>query len=231
MYLPSEKFGKIKKALIVLPLPEWHYFKEELSAKKVYRWLSINFALLKEEVFLIGPIFSAPQVGLLMEYLISKGLKSVLAVGWAGKSPFSDLELGDLFLPVKALSLEGTSKFYFKGRKIFKINPDLLEKLTFLLPKYSLSFKEGFILTVDAPFVVEKKLKEFSFYLKRASAMDMETSILYALSEYYKIQVGALHFITDKIGSNSRVRPEKKLKVVRKALIPFLKNYLENVEL
>ncbi|MFN4196980.1 MAG: hypothetical protein ACK4FM_03120 [Caldimicrobium sp.] len=230
MYLPLDKFGKVKKVLIIFPFPEWYYFKNVLSPKRLYNWLNINFALLKDEVYLVGPLFSAPQVALLIEYLISKGLKSLLAIGWAGKSPFCNLELGDLLLPYKAISLEGTSKFYFKRKRIFKINPTLLKKLTYYLQKNSISFKKGIILTVDAPIIVEKNLKEFSYYFKKASAMDMESSALFALSEYYKIKAGALHFITDKIGNSYRSRPEEKLRELRKALISFLKEYIESDE-
>lgn len=230
MYLPLGKFGKVKKALIIFPLPEWHYFKNALSPQKFFSWLSINFALFKNDIYLIGPLFSAPQLALLMEYLISKGLKSLLAIGWAGKFPFGSLELGDLFLPYKAISLEGTSKFYFRRKKIFKINPSMFEELTASLQKNSIFFKKGIMLSVDAPIVVEKKLKEFSFYFKKASAMDMETSVLFALSEYYKIKAGALHFITDSLGSTYRARPEEKLRKLRKTLIPFLKEYIERDE-
>lgn len=228
MYLPLDKLGLIKRALIFFTLPEWYYFIKIFSPLYKIKWLNINFAIVHKESLLIGPVLSSPQLALTLDLLISKGLKSVFALGWAGKTPYSQLELGTLFLPTKAISLEGTSFFYFKKKKIFTINKEVLLKIKENFSKFSILYREGNILSVDAPLVVEKKMREFSFYLKKVEAMDMETSALFAIGEYHKLEVGVVQFITDEIGKKDYLRPEDKLVKLREKIFPFLKNYLQN---
>lgn len=227
MYLPPNTLGLINRALIFFTLPEWNFFKKFFTILEKFKWLNINFFLTNKDCLLIGPVFSSPQLAIIMEPLISKGLKSAFALGWAGKSPYSKLELGTLFLPTKALSLEGTSFFYYNNRKFFTINESVLTKIKENLKKYSITYKEGSILSVDAPLVVERRVEEFNFYLKKVEAMDMETSALFAIGEYYNIEVGVVQFITDEIGKRGIRRPEEKMRELRAKILPLLINYVE----
>lgn len=196
--------------------------------KKKFTWLNIHFAITNEKSIIAGPIISAPHLALVIEYLIPKGLKKVLSLGWCGKNPNSSIELGALFIPTKAYSLEGTSKFYFKQKKIFSIDKFFLGQIEEFLSKFGISFYEGSILSVDVPFQVEKRQKEFNFYLDKVLAMDMETSALYALSKYYGLKAGALLFVTDEIGKETIKRPESKMQSLRLKLFTFFKSFLEH---
>lgn len=228
MYLPTNDLGLVNRALIFFTLPEWNFFKKFFTILEKFKWLNINFFLTNKECLLVGPVFTSPQLAIIMELLISRGLKSAFALGWAGKSPYSKLELGTLFLPTTALSLEGTSFFYFNDRKFFTINECFLTKIKENFKKYSITYKEGSILSVDAPLVVEKKIEEFNFYLKKVEAMDMETSAFYAIGEYYNLEVGVVQFITDEIGKRGTRRPEEKMRELRAQILPFLRNYVED---
>lgn len=228
MFLPSVNLPTIKKVIIFSPLPEWRYFSAKFKEKKRFRWLNIDFKLVSSHGLICGPVLSSPILALLIEFLKEKGLKELLFLGWAGKSPYSSLEIGSLFLPERAQSLEGTSKFYFKRKRIFKPEKTFLQQMKDLFKKFKIPFEKGSILTVDAPKQVEENLNHFRLFLMRNQAMDMETSTLYALSYYYQIRALALHFITDEIGKTSFMRPESNIKILREKLITVLRTFIEN---
>ncbi len=228
MFLPRVKIPSVKRALIFSPLPEWRYYSKRFEEAKNFSWLNVNFKLLKGGGLLAGPVLSSPALALLMELLREKGVEEILFLGWAGKSPFASIEMGDLFIAERAISLEGTSKLYFKKKRVFTPEKDFFKELINRLRKDYLSFESGTILSVDAPWVVEQNLKDFKLPLMKAQAMDMETSALYALASYYGIKAMALHFITDELGKMTTLRPEKKLNPRREELLIFLRKYLLN---
>ncbi|MGC9141971.1 MAG: hypothetical protein ACP5IN_06450 [Caldimicrobium sp.] len=227
MFLPSINFSEVKRAVLFSPIPEWNYFSKGFPSLKITNWLNINFRELKKGILICGPLLSSPILAILMETLKEKGLKEILFIGWAGKNPYGDLEVGELFIPQKAYSLEGTSKFYYKKKKVFTPQKDFFFKIKKTLTNYEIPFKTGNILTVDVPHIVEKKLKEFKLFFKKAQAMDMETSALYAISFYYNIKALSLLFITDEIGKTFSFRPESKLKLLREKLLSFLRDFIE----
>lgn len=228
MFLPRVKIPSVKRAVIFSPLPEWRYYSKRFEEAENLNWLNINFKLLKRGSLLAGPILSSPALALLVELLREKGVKEILFLGWAGKSPKASLEIGDLFIAKRAISLEGTSRFYFRKKKVFAAEKDFFRGITNQLREEHLGFISGTIVTVDAPQVVEGNLKEFKLTLMKAQALDMETSALYALAHYYKIKALALHFITDELGKLTTLRPEKKLTSLREALFNFFRKYLSN---
>lgn len=228
MFLPSVKFSEINKAVLFAPIPEWKYFSTKFQFLNSTTWLNINFIEVTKGVLFCGPFLSSPVVALLIEILQEKGLKEILFIGWAGKSPYGSLEVGDLFLPIKAYSLEGSSSFYFKKKKTFYPEKNYLFKIKKSFKKYKILFKSGNILTVDVPQIVEKKINDFKLLLNKVQAMDMETSALYAVSSYYGIKALSLLFITDEIGKTSTKRPETKLNLLRINLLNFLRDFIKN---
>ncbi len=228
MFLPPIKISFIRKAIIFAPLPEWKYYSKKFEEGQHFSWLNINFKFLRGNNLLVGPVLSSPALALLIEFLKEKGVEKLLFLGWAGKTPFASIVVGELLLSEKALSLEGTSKFYFKNKKIFSTDKKFFQKISNLLREFNIFFRIGTILTVDAPQVVEKNLNDFKLQLMKVQAMDMETSALYALSNFYKIKAVALHFITDELGKLSTLRPEKMLTQTRENLFFFFRNFLEN---
>lgn len=175
----------------------------------------------------MGPLFSAPQISFLLEILKEKGLQEILALGWAGKLPSSPLQLGDLFLPIRALSLEGTSRFYYKRKKIFSLNKNIRKRIQEGLLNFGLIYKSGDIVSVDVPWRVEKSLNMFNFYLSKGWALDMETSALYAVSRFLGLKAVMLTLITDEIGRSISKRPEDLLQDKREKLLYFMEDFLE----
>lgn len=177
-----------------------------------------------------GPIFSSPKVALLLEFLRERGLSETLAIGWAGKNPEGNLKLGDLFIPNKAISLEGTTKFYFENIDTFEVNNHIFTKTKELLQRYEIPFKVGTILTADAPWKMEeikRKIEAFKKHKMEIDALDMETSAYYGILEFYGIPGIALHFITDEIGRFTTKRPESIMRTQRRRLCLFVEHFLK----
>ncbi len=66
------------------------------------------------EVAVAGPMMGAPQAALTLDKLIALGVRRVIALGWCG-SLQAEVRIGDVVLPVGALSEEGTSAHYPLG--------------------------------------------------------------------------------------------------------------------
>lgn len=227
MFLPKFPITPIKRVILISPLPEWNFFSKQFSSKGTYRWLNFTVKRLNEETSLLGPLFGAPQLAFTLEVLLSHGLKEVLFIGWAGKTPYSPLSVGTLFLPIRSISLTGSTWFYYKHKKIFTLNQKIKKQIEEKLQKYSITYQSGVILSVDSPNKVESDLERYNFYLCEVDAVDMETSTLFALANYYNFWASALVMLTDEVGIRINKRPEHTLKELRIALLPLLEEFLK----
>lgn len=224
MFLPKLKIETGSRAVIFFTLPEWNYAENRLSMTKKISFLNFKIKY-NERALILGPLIGASQLGIALEILNSLGIKEVIGLGWAGKIN-SKLTEGDLFLPIKAYSLEGVSKFYFPKKKIFFPDKIILKKIENEIIK-RLSFKKGKILSIDAPFVFEREKMYLYKWKNKVDAIDMETSTLFSVGSSLQIKTIALHFITDNIEKISNRRPEEKIKTKREKIFEVLKEFLE----
>lgn len=137
------------------------------------------------------------------------------------------LSVRTLFLPIRSISLTGSTWFYYKHKKIFTLNQKIKKQIEEKLQKYSITYQSGVILSVDSPNKVESDLERYNFYLCEVDAVDMETSTLFALANYYNFWASALVMLTDEVGIRINKRPEHTLKELRIALLPCLRNFLK----
>lgn len=224
MFLPILKIKTGKRAIIFFTLPEWNYAKEKIISGKSVNFLNLRIKY-NEKSLILGPVMGASSLSIVLEVLKSLGIEEIIGIGWAGKMSFK-INRGDLFLPVKAYTMEGVSKFYFPKKRVFYPDKNLFKKLEKEMIKREISFKKGNILSVDAPFIFERK-KEFSEkWRKKAEALDMETSALFSISKSLQIKVIALHFIIDEVGEFFKKRPEE-IKIIRQKLFEILKEFLD----
>lgn len=164
-------------------------------------------------------------MAMLLENLRSAGGKEVLLLGWAGAlSP--EIPLKSIFLPQKALSLEGTSRHYFPKKRVFSPERRLFQKFKTILLRLGLTFKEGAVVSTDAPY------REDEFFLKkyapRYEAVDMETSATLAVGEALGLSVVACLFISDRLTLEGRQTvSSKELQTCREALVEALRTFLE----
>ena len=224
MFLPDLKIKTGSRAVIFFTLPEWNYAKNKLFMNKKVGFLNLKIRYNKKALIL-GPLIGAPLVGIVMEVLKSLEIKEIIGVGWAGKvNP--RLIKGDLFLPTKAYSLEGVSRFYFPKKRVFYPDRNIFEKVEKEIAK-RISFKKGEILSVDVPFIFEKEKMHLYKWKNKIEAIDMETSALFSVAHSLQMKVMALHFITDEVGIFSRERPEEEIKIKREKVFEVLEDFLD----
>lgn len=224
MFLPRLKIKTGKRAIIFFTLPELNYAKDIITGKSV-SFLNLQLKY-NEKALILGPVMGAPFLSIVLEILKSLEIEEIIGMGWAGKTSFR-LERGDLLLPVKAYAIEGVSKLYFPKKRLFYPDKDFLKKIEDEMIKRKIPFKKGNILSVDTPFIFERKKELLKKWESKVEALDMETSALFSVSKSLQIKVMALHFIIDEVGKFFEKRPENEIKAKRQRVLKILKDFLE----
>ncbi|QER42147.1 nucleoside phosphorylase [Thermodesulfobacterium sp. TA1] len=226
MFLPKIDLKTGERGILFLTLPEWRFAKENLFFKKHFSFLNLTIKY-DERGFICGPVLGAPMLGLLFEVFNHWSLKELLTIGWAAKLG-ETLKIGDLFLPIKAYSLEGTSRLYLGKTKVFKPEQSFFIKIKENLIQTGLIPSLGSIVSVDAPFIFEKNTQLIKKWKTKVCALDMETSAVFSLGKYFNLKTQPILFITDEVGKLINQRPEKLLRPQREKLLNFLKKFLNH---
>lgn len=152
-------------------------------------------------IAVVGPSLGAPQTILILEKLIALGIRDVLALGWCG-SLQSHVAIGDVVLPIGAVSEEGTSGHYPVDVAQPGPTMDLMVPLKQTLVENSLRIHEGSVWTTDAPYreTVGKVLKYKS---EGILAVEMEVSALFTVAYFRRIRVAAALVVSDALHSLS----------------------------
>jgi purine-nucleoside phosphorylase len=178
-----------------------HERAESLGAKsqKLYNSrLSVNVA---KGYFVAGPAIGASFAVMTAEKLIALGAKKILLFGWCG-SMTDSLHIGDLVVPISALSGEGTSAYYPIGSQPSSSSV-LVKSLRDKLREKSLPWSEGCVWSTDAPY------REKREHLKKLAeedgvcGVDMEYSALCSVACFRKIEFAALLVVSDEVWGKS----------------------------
>jgi uridine phosphorylase len=149
-------------------------------------------------VALAGPALGAPHAVMVMEKLIALGAKRIWFLGWCG-SLQPDLSIGDLIIPITAVSEEGTSRHYPVPRKKCQASPHMNRLLEASLSKAGLRWTRGQVWTTDAIYrETRRKTKEYR--RKGILAVEMEISALISVSIYRSVGLAALLIVSDELG-------------------------------
>lgn len=143
-----------------------------------------------------GPAVGAPQAVMILEKLIALGARRVIFLGWTGGLNPS-LSPGDLILPDKAISEEGTSRHY-SDEICSEPSPPLLRDIKKALKAEGLSFKQGPVWTTDAPYR-ETVDKVKAFQSQGVLGVDMEISAFFTVSAFRGIEAAALLIVSDDL--------------------------------
>jgi len=152
---------------------------------------------LKGHLTLSGPFIGAPQAVMGMEKMIALGAKRIWVLGCCG-SLQEDLRIGDLVIPTRAISEEGTSQHYPIGDKIPATDEKLNEMIEKALGKMGQSFQRGTVWTTDAPYR-ETPAKVKKYKESGVLAVEMEMSALMALATYRTIKLAGLLVVSDEL--------------------------------
>jgi uridine phosphorylase len=148
-------------------------------------------------VALAGPFLGAPQAAMGLEKLIALGCARFWVLGWCG-SLQPELRIGQLVLPQRALSEEGTSAHYPTGHRPPASDAGLNETLRSALRARGAAFAEGAVWTTDAPYreTVERVRRH------RAAgvlAVEMEMSALMTVALYHGVRLAGLLAVSDEL--------------------------------
>lgn len=187
--------------LVFLPYVPYPEFSASIRTRS-YQKLGLSSAklyYLTELAVLVGSL-GAPAAVSSLEKIRLAGLKRIILLSYCG-SLSSSLRIGQVFVPLAAISDEGTSSHYIKLKNKTIVPPgSLTEKLVDHLKKCSLPFKSGTIVSTDTPY------RETPRWLKKmqkngAETVDMEVSAVFAFGHFYKIEVAALFLVSDELFS------------------------------
>lgn len=150
--------------------------------------------LLKDKI-LLYQCLSSPLAVLSLERLIASGAKEIIMLGFCG-SLIPGSKIGDAVSITGAISEEGTSKHYFSRKRSFSPSPSLRKRIEDVLDSKKFAYSKAALVTTDAPF-----RETLSWFKEKQhqhiGAVDMETSAVFALAEYYDLQAAALMLVSD----------------------------------
>lgn len=184
--------------------------KEEINSflgKHFHRTIgmfdSISFTPKVYEVEMDGELFTlcqaplgAPAATQLLDWLISYGVKEILAVGTAGA--LVDLPENAMFLPTRAIRDEGTSFHYMEPGQFIDLNTQFIKKVEAQLDKLDLEYDEITTWTTDG-FFRETPKKVAYFRQLGVSVVEMECAGMAACAQFRKVDFAQLLFTADSL--------------------------------
>lgn len=147
------------------------------------------------DFFVAGPAVGAPMAALCLESLITLGARRIIVYGWCG-ALLEPLRVGALFMPLAALSEEGTSRHYPHREE--ECDPSLAEALHAWLVNREHTVRRGTLWTTDAPFR-ETREKISAYGAQGVWAVDMEYAALRAVAAFRRVRLAALFMVSDEL--------------------------------
>ena len=159
---------------------------------------SLHLAIVDGREFaVVGPAVGAPAAASLLENLAVLGAKCVIAFGWCG-SLQSDLKIGSLLIPRRAIREEGTSFHYLPAEIVPEAGARPAAALFAACQESDVPVKEGTIWTTDALYR-EARAKVMAFQESGVLAVEMETSAIFAVSSHLGIESAILLIVSDEL--------------------------------
>ena len=138
----------------------------------------------------------APWASMVLEDLISLGIKKVIYFGSCGV--LDDISEYEILIPTKSKREEGTSYHYIPDREYININEKYIEEFISLLQRKRMEYKKCITWTTDAPYR-ETRNKISKYVSNGITCVDMEASALSAIGKYRDIDVFIFFYAADKI--------------------------------
>lgn len=164
--------------------------------KKEKTFPGVQLLQLGDKVVLYGCI-GAPAAVVFLEGLVKSGAEEIIILGFCG-SLHRRTHMFDVVSVGEAYSDEGTSAHYFPGKKEFLPAFELKEKIDAKIAKLGLAYLTGAVVSTDAPYRETKPWLE-KHLNSGIDCVDMETSAVFALAEFRKIQAAALLIVSDEL--------------------------------
>jgi uridine phosphorylase len=151
--------------------------------------------------FAAGPAIGAPMAALTLEKLIALGAKRVILFGWCG-AVARTLQVGDILVPARALSGEGTSRYYSAGYGLAP-DEDFSAQVARVLGDNNPGSHRGCVWSTDAVYREDRRMLQKLCLEQGVDAVDMEFSALCAVARFRKIRFSAVLTVSDELWGDS----------------------------
>jgi uridine phosphorylase len=136
----------------------------------------------------------------MLELLIARGRRRFLVFGTAGALS-NNIACGDLIVPISAVQDEGTSYHYLPPSRDVYASNSIVEDLKGILEEYNCRYVTGKIWTTDA-FYRETLAKIKRRQLEGCLTVEMETSALFVVAKFRKVEIGLILYGADNVNRN-----------------------------
>lgn len=151
--------------------------------------------------FVAGPAIGAPMAVLCMEKLIALGAKRIILFGWCGAIG-EGLKIGDIVLPTKARSGEGTSQYYPLACPPAP-EVKLREHIADIYGDHGVNVHSGCVWSTDAVYREDRRFLQALHLKDQVVAVDMEFSALCTVACFRNIEFAATLIISDELWGNT----------------------------
>lgn len=151
----------------------------------------------EQDFFVAGPSVGAPMAVICLEKLIALGARKIVLVSCCGCLE-PQLRIGDIIVPHRAFSGEGTSTYYSQG-EIAGPDGKLTENLEFFFTEAGMDFHRGAVWSTDAPFRESREELRKRYQEDAVAGVDMEFSALCAAASFRQISFGAVFVVSDML--------------------------------
>ena len=144
-----------------------------------------------------GPFLGAPQAVMGLEKLVALGASRIRVLGWCG-SLQPHIRVGDVVVPTRAVSEEGTSAHYARPHAVPRPDDTLTGGLAAALTARGIPFEEGAVWTTDAVYR-ETPEKVRGHKERGVLAVEMELSALMTVAAYRRVALCAALVVSDEL--------------------------------
>jgi len=189
--------------LIFIPFTPIKSFVSDLR-KKAGQKVNLHQCQLfyfKEQAVLYGPVGASASVSTLEKIRLGN-LKEIIVLSYCG-SLSESIKIGQAFLPLCALSDEGTSSHYLPGEnRLYRVSTGSRQRLVDYLAARDLTYAEGTVVSTDAPYRETRSWLE-KMQKRGVVTVDMEMSAVLAFSEFYGLETAGLFIVSDELSPSS----------------------------
>jgi nucleoside phosphorylase len=157
---------------------------------------------LRPDLCLVGPLIGAPYAVMLLETLVAWGAQEVFFLGWCGALA-AELAIGDLIVPVAAVSDDGTSRHYglAHGQRV-EAHPGAVARLNEVLAAVGVQAQAATAWTTDGVFR-ETPGAIAQFVARGATVVEMELAALLSAGRHLGVPVAGLLIVSDLLSGPS----------------------------
>jgi purine-nucleoside phosphorylase len=150
------------------------------------------------EISIQGTGMGIPSTAIYLHELIRDyGVKRVIRVGTCGAIQ-QELSLGQIIIATTADTDSSAVQHYTVKQQLPTPNPILLRAATDLAPTLNISVQTGSIFSTDL-FYTEDSHRYEELTRKNVLAVDMETSMVYAMANYFAVESLSILTVSDNI--------------------------------